>query len=86
MQYESKVTFGPYKDWFLPLRERSELPQPLLYFSSVFFSLKDHIRGHLPVKLFLADYVPYSITVAAIQTMPGVHLTFMASAVTLQGT
>jgi hypothetical protein len=33
-------TVGPYKDRFVPLPERSELPQLLLYFSSVFFSLK----------------------------------------------
>jgi hypothetical protein len=29
-------TVGPYEDRFLPLRECSELPQLLLYFSSVF--------------------------------------------------
>jgi hypothetical protein len=79
-------TVGPYKDRFLPLREGSELPQLLLYFSSVFFSLKDNIRSHLPMKICLADYVLYSITVDAIRTIPGVHLAFMASAVTLQGT
>jgi hypothetical protein len=45
---------GPYKDRFLPLRERSELPQLLLYFSSVFFSLKVNIRGHLPMKIFFS--------------------------------
>jgi hypothetical protein len=74
------------RTFFLPLRERSELPQLLLYFSSVFFSLKDNIRGHLNMKIFLADYVPYSITADAIWTIPGVQLAFMASAVTLQGT
>jgi hypothetical protein len=47
-------TVGPYKDRFLPLRERSELPQLLLYFSSVFFSLKDNIHGHLPMKIFFS--------------------------------
>jgi hypothetical protein len=36
--------------------------------------------------IFLADCVPYSITGDAIRTIPGVHLAFMASAVTLQGT
>jgi hypothetical protein len=53
-------TVGPYKDRFLPLRERSELPHLLLYFSSV-FSLKDNIQ-YPPMKFLLADYVPYSIT------------------------
>jgi hypothetical protein len=38
-----------------------------------------------PLKFFLADYVLYSITADAIRTIPGVHLAFMASAVTLQG-
>jgi hypothetical protein len=54
----------------------------------LFFSLKDYIRGHLPMKIFLADYryVLYSITADAIRTILGVHLAFMASAVTLQGT
>jgi hypothetical protein len=36
-------TVGPYKDHFLPLRERSELPQLLLYFSSVFFSERQYL-------------------------------------------
>jgi hypothetical protein len=41
IQYCSKCltllnTVGPYKDRFLPLREHSELPQLLLYFSYVF--------------------------------------------------
>jgi hypothetical protein len=53
--------------------------------SVLFFSLKDNIHGHLPMNI-LADYVPYSITADAIRTIPGVHLAFMASAVTLQGT
>jgi hypothetical protein len=38
------------------------------------------------MKIFLADYVPYSITADAIRTILGVHLAFMASTVTLQGT
>jgi hypothetical protein len=38
MVYEQPINaVGPYKDRFLPLGERSELPQLLLYFSSVFF-------------------------------------------------
>jgi hypothetical protein len=36
------------------------------------------------MKIFLADYVPYSITADAIRAIPGVHLAFMAPAVTLQ--
>jgi hypothetical protein len=35
-----------------------------------FFSLKDNIRGHLPMKIILAVYVPYSITADAILTIP----------------
>jgi hypothetical protein len=72
---------------FYLCKTRSELPQLLLYFSSVFFSLKANIHGHHPMTIFLADYVPYSITADAIRTIPGVvHMAFMASAVTLQET
>jgi hypothetical protein len=35
-------TVGPYKDRFLPLRECSEHPQLLLYFSAVFFSERQY--------------------------------------------
>jgi hypothetical protein len=33
--------------------------------SVLFFSLKDNIRGHLHMKIFLADFVPYNITADA---------------------
>jgi hypothetical protein len=38
------------------------------------------------MNIFLADYVPYSITADAIWTIPGVQSAFMASTITLQGT
>jgi hypothetical protein len=77
---------GPYKDRFLPLRERSELPQLLLYFSSVFSLWKTISVAIFLWKIFLTDYVHYSITADAIRTILGVHWAFMVSAVTLQGT
>jgi hypothetical protein len=48
-----------------------------------FFSLKDNIHGHLPMKMFLADYIPYSVLADAIRIILGIQLA-MASAVTLQ--
>jgi hypothetical protein len=63
---------GPYKDRFLPLREHSELPQLLLYFSSVFFSERQY-WGPSSHENFLADYVLYSITADAIRTILGVY-------------
>jgi hypothetical protein len=50
-------------------------------FQFCFFSERQYLW---PYSHFLADYVPYSITVDAIRTIPGVHLAFMASAVKLQ--
>jgi hypothetical protein len=43
---------------FLPLRQCSELPHLLLYLSSVFFSLKDNIHGHLLMKIFISKLCP----------------------------
>jgi hypothetical protein len=71
---------GPFFTFARTLRT----PTTFALFQFCFFSLKDNIRGHLPMTIF--DYVPYSITADAIWTIAGVQLAFMASAVTLQGT
>jgi hypothetical protein len=51
--FEPINAVGPYEDGFLPLQERSELPQLLLYFSSVFFSERQY-PCHLPMKFFFS--------------------------------
>jgi hypothetical protein len=43
-------------------------PTPFALFEFCFFSsLKDNIHGHLPMTIFLADYIPWSITADAMK-------------------
>jgi hypothetical protein len=79
-------TVGPYKDHLFTFARTLRTLTTFALFQFCYFSLKYNIRGHLSMKILLADYVPYRITADAIRTIPGLHLGFMASSVTLQGT
>jgi hypothetical protein len=42
-------------------------PKYFVLFEFCLFTLKDNMHGHLPIKIFLADYIPWRITADAMK-------------------
>jgi hypothetical protein len=68
---------GPYKDCFFTFARTLTTPTP--------FALFDNIHGHLTMKIYISWLRPMQYNSGCNTDIPGVHLTFIASAVILKG-